>query len=122
MLLRSKNLYYNVSGLYHFSIPEDITLSDAVGRVKANDRDIGENARSAYDIIDGDGIDVFEITTDPQTQEGILRLKKDCTTPRYLAAGSSNAVKLSRFFDKKTIECWNKKQNSLTSLAKAMKR
>ncbi|MGH0172607.1 UNVERIFIED_CONTAM: hypothetical protein FKN15_069582 [Acipenser sinensis] len=25
---------------------------------------------------------------------------KDCTTPRYLAAGSSNAVKLSRFFDK----------------------
>ncbi|KAK6480071.1 cadherin-8 [Huso huso] len=62
--------------LYHFSIPEDITLSDAVGRVKANDRDIGENARSAYDIIDGDGIDVFEITTDPQTQEGILRLKK----------------------------------------------
>ncbi|RXM29331.1 Cadherin-8 [Acipenser ruthenus] len=64
------------TGLYHFSIPEDITLSDAVGRVKANDRDIGENARSAYDIIDGDGIDAFEITTDPQTQEGILRLKK----------------------------------------------
>ncbi|XP_034267025.1 rab-like protein 3 isoform X2 [Pantherophis guttatus] len=25
---------------------------------------------------------------------------KDCTSPRYLAAGSSNAVKLSRFFDK----------------------
>ncbi|XP_015667601.1 rab-like protein 3 isoform X2 [Protobothrops mucrosquamatus] len=24
----------------------------------------------------------------------------DCTSPRYLAAGSSNAVKLSRFFDK----------------------
>ncbi|RXM30108.1 Cadherin-8 [Acipenser ruthenus] len=64
------------TGLYHFSIPEDITLSDAVGRVKANDRDIGENARSAYDIIDGDGIDAFEITTDPQTQEGILRVKK----------------------------------------------
>ncbi|MGH0124669.1 UNVERIFIED_CONTAM: hypothetical protein FKN15_072284 [Acipenser sinensis] len=66
--------------LYHFSIPEDITLSDAVGKVKANDRDIGENARSAYDIIDGDGIDVFEITTDPQTQEGILRLKKPIRT------------------------------------------
>lgn len=25
---------------------------------------------------------------------------QDCTNPRYLAAGSSNAVKLSRFFDK----------------------
>ncbi|TNN88736.1 Rab-like protein 3 [Liparis tanakae] len=24
----------------------------------------------------------------------------DCTNPRYLAAGTSNAVKLSRFFDK----------------------
>ncbi|MEQ2280506.1 Rab-like protein 3 [Ameca splendens] len=25
---------------------------------------------------------------------------KDCTNPRYFAAGTSNAVKLSRFFDK----------------------
>lgn len=25
---------------------------------------------------------------------------QDCTNPRYLAAGTSNAVKLSRFFDK----------------------
>ncbi|MGH0137327.1 UNVERIFIED_CONTAM: hypothetical protein FKN15_063926 [Acipenser sinensis] len=34
--------------LYHFSIPEDITLSDAVGKVKANDRDIGENASEKH--------------------------------------------------------------------------
>lgn len=27
-------------------------------------------------------------------------LLQDCTNPRYLAAGTSNAVKLSRFFDK----------------------
>ena len=46
------------------------------GKVKANDRDIGENAKSTYSIIDGDDRNMFEITTDAQTQEGILRLKK----------------------------------------------
>uniref|UniRef100_H2ZV32 Cadherin 8 n=1 Tax=Latimeria chalumnae TaxID=7897 RepID=H2ZV32_LATCH len=62
--------------LYHFSVPEDIALGEPIGRVKANDRDIGENARSSYDIIDGDRMDIFEIITEPQTQEGIIRLKK----------------------------------------------
>ncbi|KAJ6666028.1 hypothetical protein lerEdw1_000932 [Lerista edwardsae] len=63
-------------GLYHFTVLEDIGVGDPIGRVKANDLDIGENARSAYDIIDGDGIDIFEVTSDPQTQEGIIRLRK----------------------------------------------
>lgn len=63
-------------GLYEFVIPEDLSIGKAGGKVKANDRDIGENARSMYNIIDGDERDVFEITTDPQTQEGILQLKK----------------------------------------------
>ncbi|KAF7238124.1 Homogentisate 1,2-dioxygenase [Varanus komodoensis] len=31
---------------------------------------------------------------------GAEEINLDCTSPRYLAAGSSNAVKLSRFFDK----------------------
>ncbi|XP_053305608.1 cadherin-8 [Spea bombifrons] len=61
---------------YQFVVPEDIALGDPVGRVKANDRDIGDNAKSSFDIIDGDGKDVFEITTDPQSQEGIIRLRK----------------------------------------------
>ncbi|MEE6499856.1 hypothetical protein FKM82_003612 [Ascaphus truei] len=61
---------------YQFGVPEDIDLGDAVGRVKANDRDIGENAKSSFDIIDGDGRDIFEITTDSQTQDGIIRLRK----------------------------------------------
>nr|XP_056718963.1 cadherin-8 isoform X1 [Euleptes europaea] len=62
--------------LYHFSVLEDIAIGDPIGRVKANDLDIGENARSFYDIIEGDGMDIFEITSDSQTQEGILRLRK----------------------------------------------
>uniref|UniRef100_A0A8C1Y6N8 Cadherin 8 n=1 Tax=Cyprinus carpio TaxID=7962 RepID=A0A8C1Y6N8_CYPCA len=63
-------------GSYEFIIPEDLGIGKPGGRVKANDRDIGENAKSAYSIIGGDERDVFEIVTDAQTQEGILRLKK----------------------------------------------
>ncbi|KAM8947739.1 cadherin-8 [Pelodytes ibericus] len=61
---------------YQFVIPEDIALGDPVGRVRANDRDIDENAKSSFDIIDGDGRDIFEVTTDSQTQDGIIRLRK----------------------------------------------
>lgn len=46
------------------------------GKVKANDRDIGENSKSTYGIVEGDDQGMFEIITDAQTQEGILRLKK----------------------------------------------
>lgn len=46
------------------------------GKVKANDRDIGDNAKSTYSIIEGDEQGTFEIVTDAQTQEGILRVKK----------------------------------------------
>uniref|UniRef100_A0A8C6S4X8 Cadherin 8 n=1 Tax=Neogobius melanostomus TaxID=47308 RepID=A0A8C6S4X8_9GOBI len=62
--------------LYEFVIPEDLPMGKTGGNVKANDRDIGENARSTYNIIDGDGLGMFEIVTDAQTQEGILRLRK----------------------------------------------
>ncbi|XP_054626519.1 cadherin-8 isoform X1 [Dunckerocampus dactyliophorus] len=62
--------------LYDFVISEDLPLGKMGGKVKANDRDIGENARSTYSIIEGDEQGVFEIITDAQTQEGILRLRK----------------------------------------------
>lgn len=61
---------------YQFVVPEDIAIGDSVGRVKTNDRDIGENAKSSFDIIDGDGKDMFEIVTDSQTQDGVIRLRK----------------------------------------------
>ncbi|XP_018552998.1 LOW QUALITY PROTEIN: cadherin-8 [Lates calcarifer] len=62
--------------LYEFVIPEDLPIGKMGGKVKANDRDIGENAKSTYSIIEGDDQGVFEIITDSQTQEGMLRLKK----------------------------------------------
>uniref|UniRef100_A0A8C2YW90 Cadherin 8 n=1 Tax=Cyclopterus lumpus TaxID=8103 RepID=A0A8C2YW90_CYCLU len=62
--------------LYEFVIPEDLPVGKMGGKVKANDRDIGENSKSTYSIIEGDDQGMFEIVTDSQTQEGILRLKK----------------------------------------------
>nr|XP_057945664.1 cadherin-8 isoform X2 [Doryrhamphus excisus] len=62
--------------LYDFVISEDLPIGKMGGKVKANDRDIGENARSTYNIIEGDEQGVFEIITDAQSQEGILRLRK----------------------------------------------
>ncbi|XP_008278650.1 cadherin-8 [Stegastes partitus] len=62
--------------LYEFVIPEDLPIGKMGGKVKANDRDIGDNAKSTYSIIEGDDQGMFEIITDSQTQEGILRLKK----------------------------------------------
>ncbi|XP_063738734.1 cadherin-8 isoform X1 [Eleginops maclovinus] len=62
--------------LYEFVIPEDLPIGKMGGKVKANDRDIGDNAKSTYNIIEGDEQGMFEIVTDAQTQEGILRLKR----------------------------------------------
>lgn len=36
----------------------------------------------------------------PRKKLNIIMFSQDCTNPRYFAAGTSNAVKLSRFFDK----------------------
>lgn len=63
-------------GLYEFGIPEDLPIGKTGGKVKATDRDIGENAKSTYNIIEGDDQGTFEIITDAQTQDGILRLRK----------------------------------------------
>ncbi|XP_061602703.1 cadherin-8 [Cololabis saira] len=62
--------------VYEFVIPEDLPIGKMGGKVKANDQDVGENAKSTYNIIEGDDQGVFEIITDGQTQEGIFRLKK----------------------------------------------
>lgn len=62
--------------MYEFVIPEDLPIGKMGGKVKANDRDIGDNAKSTYSIIEGDDQGMFEVVTDAQTQEGILRLKK----------------------------------------------
>uniref|UniRef100_A0A8D0HNC1 Cadherin-10 n=1 Tax=Sphenodon punctatus TaxID=8508 RepID=A0A8D0HNC1_SPHPU len=61
---------------YQFSSPESAPLGTPLGRIKANDPDVNENAEIRYGISDGDGSDVFDIITDKNTQEGIITVKK----------------------------------------------
>ncbi|XP_050779141.1 cadherin-11 [Gopherus flavomarginatus] len=62
--------------VYQMSISEASIPGEEVGRLKAKDPDIGENGLVTYSIIDGDGVEMFEITTDYETQEGVVKLKK----------------------------------------------
>ncbi|NWQ71233.1 CAD19 protein, partial [Neopipo cinnamomea] len=61
--------------LYHMSVSEEAPVGTTVGKVFAEDNDIGENAAMNYSI-EGDGSQDFDIITDNETQEGIILLKK----------------------------------------------
>ncbi|XP_053738823.1 cadherin-6 isoform X1 [Synchiropus splendidus] len=62
--------------IYPFSAPESYKPGTPVGRVKATDRDIGKNAEMHYSIIGGDGMDMFNISADKDTQEGVIVVSK----------------------------------------------
>ncbi|MFT7810469.1 cadherin-11-like [Arapaima gigas] len=62
--------------VYTMSVSEDKAPGEEVGRLKARDPDIGENSLITYRLIEGEGMGIFEIITDLERQEGILRLKK----------------------------------------------
>ncbi|XP_068253245.1 cadherin-6 isoform X3 [Nyctibius grandis] len=61
---------------YQFRAPESMPPDSPVGRIKANDADVDENAEIEYSITEGDGYDMFGITADKDTQEGIITVKK----------------------------------------------
>ncbi|NWV43322.1 CAD19 protein, partial [Grantiella picta] len=61
--------------LYHMRVSEDAPVGTTVGKVFAEDSDIGNNAAMDY-FIEGDSSDVFDIITNNETQEGIILLKK----------------------------------------------
>ncbi|XP_029437278.1 cadherin-24 [Rhinatrema bivittatum] len=62
--------------LYQFSVPETLDPGSLVGRLRAHDPDVGENALMSYSILDGEGTEAFSISTDSQGQEGILMVRK----------------------------------------------
>ncbi|XP_048472395.1 cadherin-18-like isoform X2 [Rhincodon typus] len=61
---------------YQLYVPESADVDTAVGKIKATDADIGVNADMKYSIIDGDGLGIFTISTDKDTREGVIILKK----------------------------------------------
>ncbi|KAI1888844.1 hypothetical protein AGOR_G00172960, partial [Albula goreensis] len=88
---------------YHLSVLESAEIGSTVGRIKANDADVGENADMQYTIIDGErgSEDVFGIFTDKITQEGVITVRKplDYETKRVytLKVEASNTHLDSRF-------------------------
>ncbi|XP_027724719.1 cadherin-6 isoform X2 [Vombatus ursinus] len=71
--------YFSVeseTGTYQFKTPESALPGTPIGRIKAIDADIGENAEIEYSITDGEGLDMFDVITDQETQEGIITVKK----------------------------------------------
>nr|ABD64678.1 cadherin-7 type II [Danio rerio] len=62
---------------YQFAVPESLPVASVVAKIKALDSDIGPNAEMDYRIIEGDGLGVFRVTTDKDTQEGVITLQKN---------------------------------------------
>uniref|UniRef100_G1T4S0 Cadherin 24 n=1 Tax=Oryctolagus cuniculus TaxID=9986 RepID=G1T4S0_RABIT len=62
--------------LYQFSVVETAGPGTLVGRLQAQDPDLGDNALMAYSILDGEGSEAFSISTDPQGRDGLLTVRK----------------------------------------------
>uniref|UniRef100_A0A4W3JWM7 Cadherin-7-like n=1 Tax=Callorhinchus milii TaxID=7868 RepID=A0A4W3JWM7_CALMI len=73
--------------LYHLAVLESAGVDSTVGRVKATDADMGENAEMSFAIEKDDGSDAFDIFTDDKTQEGVIILKQplDYETKRRIS-------------------------------------
>uniref|UniRef100_A0A1A7YN13 Cadherin 7, type 2 n=1 Tax=Iconisemion striatum TaxID=60296 RepID=A0A1A7YN13_9TELE len=61
---------------YQYTVLEVLPVQSVVARIKAADADIGSNAEMDYRIMDGDGPGMFNITTDEDTQDGVIILQK----------------------------------------------
>ncbi|XP_074135185.1 cadherin-12 isoform X2 [Sminthopsis crassicaudata] len=64
------------TGIFHLKVPESSLVGSAIGRIRAVDPDFGKNAEIEYNIVPGDGGNLFDIMTDEDTQEGVIKLKK----------------------------------------------
>ncbi|KAM6457656.1 cadherin-22 isoform 2-T2 [Liasis olivaceus] len=62
--------------MYQFSLVETAPVGTLVGRVKAEDADVGENTDMAYQIKDEGALGPFRVATDSRTQEALISLQK----------------------------------------------
>uniref|UniRef100_A0A674PPL7 Cadherin 7 n=1 Tax=Takifugu rubripes TaxID=31033 RepID=A0A674PPL7_TAKRU len=61
---------------YQFTVLESLPTRSLVAKIKAVDADIGSNAEMDYRIMDSDGSGVFNVSTDEDTQDGVITLLK----------------------------------------------
>ncbi|RVE58549.1 hypothetical protein OJAV_G00195370 [Oryzias javanicus] len=61
---------------YQVLVLESAEVGTPVGKLKANDDDLGINADIKYTIINSEGANMFSISTNRDTKEGIVSLKK----------------------------------------------
>ncbi|KAM9839313.1 cadherin-7 [Aulostomus maculatus] len=100
--------------LYTFAVPENAAVGTTVGRILAEDGDVGMNARMTYSLEDLEESSTFIIQTDPVTQEGVILLAKplDYETKRrfVIAAEAVNDhvdtafLPLEEFTDRTTLK------------------
>ncbi|XP_068768194.1 cadherin-22 isoform X2 [Struthio camelus] len=62
--------------MYQFSVVETAPVGTAIGRVKAEDSDVGENTDMTYQMKDEEGVEMFKVTTDSNTQEAVITVQK----------------------------------------------
>ncbi|XP_051562552.1 cadherin-22-like [Myxocyprinus asiaticus] len=62
--------------MYQFSVSEGAAVGTPVGRVIATDADMGENTDMSYLIKDEEGGELFRVSTDGDTQEAVITIKK----------------------------------------------
>ncbi|XP_033922733.1 cadherin-22 isoform X1 [Melopsittacus undulatus] len=62
--------------MYQFSVVETAPVGTAIGRVKAEDSDIGENTDMTYQVKDEEAVEMFKVTTDSNTQEAVITVQK----------------------------------------------
>ncbi|XP_070700420.1 cadherin-18-like [Pempheris klunzingeri] len=86
---------------YQLYVPELAPVGKAVGRIRANDEDEGQNAEMTYSITNADASAIFTITTDADRREGIISLKQPLNYEKRkvhtLNIESSNTHPDSRF-------------------------
>ncbi|XP_063076011.1 cadherin-18a [Engraulis encrasicolus] len=62
--------------IYPLYVPESAQVGKAVGKIKANDDDLGVNAEMTYRITNSEGAAFFDIASDGDKREGVILLKK----------------------------------------------
>lgn len=67
---------YFTAGILHLRVPESSSVGSAVGKIRAHDLDSGKNAEVEYSIVPGDEGNMFDITSNGHSQEGIIVLRK----------------------------------------------